>query len=332
MKKQVYNMPKKRIVVRRRALKAKGCGCGGGGEGKTPCTCGGNDKKKKKKTHAASKASGSGIQTRTLTEMERLKLVRERRGVKEPCKLPDRTIGPVKVDERKPKKDLDSCGGPFKNILPGIVFMLGSTRAGKTTAAVNFMTRDDFFGGLVDRIYVVSKQIEVDPTYQPLLEMDNVFVETEFNKKLENDIINYVRESRLKGEDKRVGLMVDDAIFGDAGRKGNAIQSFGSVARHWVDYMLMLGQDLRASAVPKLRNQFRAYYVAKNTPMVDRQKLFGELGEEFGGAENMEELFQYSTRAIGSEGDKYRFMFINLPMGTVWSGLNECIYQRDKES
>jgi len=261
---------------------------------------------------------GSGLRK----DEARKRQIKQKMGLSEPTNLKKRQIAPVRTKERKLKRQIDVPGGPLDGVLPGIVLVLGSSMSGKTTWIINAVLQKSLFGGLFDILHVVSPTLAVDEAYEHLINLPESKLHKDFTIDTEKEIKGNTVKAKQEGREVHQGVIIDDGVNSDASRKGNPMQSFASVARHYSDMTLISTQDLRATATPKFRNQIRLYVLMRKTPHTDLKNLFKELGAYFGGEKELHKLFLEAT-----EGDNpYSFMLINVPRQTVWKGFNELLY------
>ena len=257
------------------------------------------------------------------TDHSRKAMIKAKMGLTEPKNLPKRVVGALKVPDRKMKRKPDVDGGPLDKTMPGIALILGSSMSGKTTLMVNLLLQKSMFGGMFDVLHICSPTIEVDDAYQLLIGLDETRLHSDFTIDTEREIKEAMKVSKQEGKGMlHQGVVLDDGVSSQASSRGSALQSFGSVARHYCDLLLISTQDLKATALPKFRNQIRLYIVMRNTSEKDRKGLFQELGAYFGGDKNLQSLFDKAT-----EGDNpYSFLILNVPNRTAWAGFNELLY------
>lgn len=234
-----------------------------------------------------------------------------------------RTTAPLNVPERKLVREIDVKGGPLDRALPGIIGVIGASQSGKTTLAINMVKRKDMLGGLFPNgLHVISPTIKHDPSYQYVVDMEEAKPALQYTHDVQQDIINVETEANQMGSQAHQGVFLDDALFGSSSKKNNPIQNFASVARHYLDAVIVLSQGLKSTFSPALRDQVRIWILMANTPKQSRMGLFEEIGEPFGGADALEALFQEMTHTK----EHYNFMLINIPNKTVWNGWNEKMF------
>ena len=252
----------------------------------------------------------------------RKRAIKQKMGLTEPKNLKKRVIGAIDTKERKLKRPVDVPGGPFDGVLPGIILLLGTSMSGKTTWIINAVMQKALFGGMFDILHMVCPTIDVDSSYEAVIGLPETKLHKDFTTDTEKEIKANMAKAKADAKDLHQGLVIDDGVSSSASQRGNPMQSFASVARHYTDMTLISTQDLRATALPKFRNQIRLYVIMRMSSETDRTNLFRELGSFFGGRRQLENLFVEAT-----EGDNpYAFMLINVPKKTVWRGFNELIY------
>lgn len=255
-------------------------------------------------------------------DQQRKRQIKQKMGLVEPKGLKTRTIAPVRTKERKLKRSIDVEGGPLDGVLPGIVLVLGTSMSGKTTWIINALLQKSLLAQLFDILHVVSPTVAVDDSYQHLINLPETKLHLDFTNDTEKEIKTNMTKAKQEGRDLHQGLVIDDGVSSEASRRGNPMQSFASVARHYTDMTLISTQDLRATALPKFRNQVRLYIIMRKSAETDRKNLWKELGAYFGGEKQLARLYQEAT-----EGDNpYAFMLVNVPKQTIWKGFNELLY------
>lgn len=255
-------------------------------------------------------------------DQQRKRQIKQKMGLVEPKGLKTRTIAPVRTKERKLKRAIDVEGGPLDGVLPGIVLVLGTSMSGKTTWIINALLQKSLLAQLFDILHVVSPTVAVDDSYQHLINLPETKLHLDFTNDTEKEIKTNMTKAKQEGRDLHQGLVIDDGVSSEASRRGNPMQSFASVARHYTDMTLISTQDLRATALPKFRNQVRLYIIMRKSAETDRKNLWKELGAYFGGEKQLARLYQEAT-----EGDNpYAFMLVNVPKQTIWKGFNELLY------
>ncbi|EGD83264.1 hypothetical protein PTSG_03894 [Salpingoeca rosetta] len=251
----------------------------------------------------------------------RKRQIKQKMGLVEPKNLPTRAIHPVNVKKHSLKRTVDVEGGPLDKVLPGIVLVLGTSMSGKTTWIINAVLQKAIFGKLFDILHIVSPTIAVDDAYQYLIDMPESKLHQNFTDDTMKQITGATTEAKQNGKELHQGLIIDDGVSSDVSKRGNPMQSFASVARHYTDMTLISTQDLRATALPKFRNQVRLYVIMRKSAETDRRNLFRELGAYFGGEKNLERLFKEATDG----DDPYAFMLLNVPNQTAWKGFDEIL-------
>lgn len=254
----------------------------------------------------------------------RKRQIKQKMGLVEPNNMKTRVIAPVSVKrERKLKRTIDVDGGPLDGVLPGVIVVLGTSMSGKTTWIINALLQKAIFGGLFDVLHIISSTIQVDDSYQHLIDLPEAKLHISFTGDTEKDIKGAMTKAKQEGRTLHQGVVVDDGVSSDISGRGNPMQSFASVARHYTDMTLISTQDLRATALPKFRNQVRMYVIMKRSSDTDRKNLFRELGAYYGGDKELERIFREAT-----DGDNpYAFLLLNVPQQTAWKGFNELLYK-----
>jgi hypothetical protein len=155
----------------------------------------------------------------------------------------DLKIKEIKVNKKKiPQCELAEAG-----ILPTHPFrcyIIGASQSGKTNLMLNLLTRDDFYSGYFDHIFVLSPTAcHLDVSYQKLnLPEENFFMP-------DVGVLNRIREIQ-EAKVKKVGIenapkvciVLDDFISFKKFTASKELLKFCVMCRHWSISMFILSQ------------------------------------------------------------------------------------------
>ena len=207
-----------------------------------------------------------------------------------------------------PVKDLpDEDKRPLNPVLPqppALLLMISPIRTGKSTIISNLLLNSNFYSqSFFDEIIVFSPTINNDKTSRFLKKAATCY-DTYTDETME-EIVSKQNAFEDKNDRPSIALILDD-IIGTIRREA-FINGLASRFRHYgIDLLLMSSQNYRKVS-PVIRSNCTHMIIGSPFPNnKELGKIFEEIGDQFGGYDNMEAIYRAATP------NKYDFLFLDL--------------------
>ncbi len=207
-----------------------------------------------------------------------------------------------------PVKDLpDEDGRPLNPILPkppSLLLMISPIRTGKSTIVSNLLLNSNFYGqNFFDETIVFSPTINNDKTSRFLRKSATCY--DSYSDEQMMEIVKKQSDYDDSPDRPSLAVILDD-IIGTIRREA-FVNGLASRFRHYgIDLLLMSSQNYRKVS-PVIRSN--ATHMIIGSPFPNNKelgKIFEEIGDQFGGYDNMEAIYRAATP------NKYDFLFLDL--------------------
>ena len=205
---------------------------------------------------------------------------------------------------------------PLNPILPKPAtswFWVCSSGSGKTNMCTNLVLRPEFYGGIFDKILIISPTVENDNSTQPYFHesMEDVVTIRSDAQNMDSIIeeyVNYIKDNfDPKDADKPdppVSLIIADDVSGFL-KNSNVVTDLITRNRHnWIS-LFVSNQTLKT--VPRnIRTLSKNIVLSRTTNEMEKMLIAQEYGGNFkGGIRQMLEVWDHATR------ERYNFLWIN---------------------
>jgi len=216
---------------------------------------------------------------------------------------------------------------PVQGIVRGIMFINGTSTAGKSTLIINMILRKELFG-CFDRWYFVTPVADKDKKLMAVAETheDKVLIFKEFTESL---LLNVERENdqaEFDNENRAVGLVLEDSTSATKASR-TMMNSTGPILRHKVPLTIIVGHTYRMIADKRLRNNLTAIIIMKKSTLDDAMAILKEVSADLkADPETLASLYLKYMGPDSDPEDEYAFMLINKRTGQIWYKFNYLIY------